>query len=401
MSAERTTFSRQLVEAAKRHPRRAILAAAILSVLISCYPIVFFGRSFVSANNVPMLYPGIPSLPGHDETETENFKGSDAGAIMWHDVPNSFIQSRALFRDGELPLWNRYNSCGLTLLGQGQSMFGDPLHALVVLAAGEAWAWDLKFLLAKVLFCFGLGLAVYASCRHLPTALLLAFSSGFIGFFAYRFNHPAFFSVCYAPWLLACWLEITRSATVRSAVGWTAGLLLASWAELNSGTAKEAYMLLVSLHGCGFLVFLLAFALKRQAEPAWFYGAVVGASSLGGFLGAVMAPRLRRRFREEALLVAALAVPAAAALRCYSSRPRSGLPFLKRCKRLMCLTRKRPTLIRSSQACSSACSTISSIAPLTPIGSSPIRRRIFSFSSAACLRSPISGASFATASLLR
>lgn len=247
----------QLFDAMKRNPRRAILAAAIISVVVSCYPVVFFGRSFVSANSVPMLYPGIPSLPGHDETETENFKGSDAGAIMWHDVPNSFIQSRALFRDGELPLWNRYNSCGLTLLGQGQSMFGDPLHMLPVLAAGEAWAWDLKFLLAKILFCFGLGLAVYSSSRHLPTALLLAFSSGFIGFFAFRFNHPAFFSVCYAPWLLACWLEITRAATVRAAAAWTAGLLLASWAELNSGTAKEAYMLLLSLHGCGFLVFLL------------------------------------------------------------------------------------------------------------------------------------------------
>lgn len=252
------SFISQLFDAAKRHPRRAILAVAILSVLVSCYPVVFFGRSFVSANCVPMLYPGIPSLPGHDERETENFKGSDAGAIMWHDVPNSFIQSRALFRDGELPLWNRYNSCGLTLLGQGQSMFGDPLHMLVVLGGGEAWIWDVKFLLAKVFFCFGLGLAVYASCRHLPTALLLAFSSGFIGFFAQRFNHPAFFSLCYAPWLLACWLEITRAMTIRSAIGWTAGLLLASWAELNSGTAKEAYMLLLCLHGCGFLVFLLS-----------------------------------------------------------------------------------------------------------------------------------------------
>jgi hypothetical protein len=281
----RPSFWPTLVEAAERCPRRAILAAAVFSVLVSCYPVVFFGRSFVSANAVPMLYPRIPSLPGHDETETENFKGSDAGAIMWHDVPNSFIQSRALFRDGELPLWNRYNSCGLTLLGQGQSMFGDPLHMLLVLAAGEAWAWDLKFLLAKVLFCFGLGLAVYASSRHLRTALLLAFSAGFIGFFAYRFNHPAFFSVCYAPWLLACWLEITRAVTLRSAVGWIAGLLLASWAELNSGTAKEAYMLLLSLHGCGFLVFLLtptAFrrrklvhlgiggvALLLIATPAW------------------------------------------------------------------------------------------------------------------------------------
>ena len=269
MSGQPSSFLSQLFDAVKRNPRRAILAMAVISVLVSCYPVVFFGRSFVSANSVPMLYPGIPSLPGHAETETENFKGSDAGAIMWHDVPNSFIQSRALFRDGELPLWNRYNSCGLTLLGQGQSMFGDPLHMLPVLAAGEAWAWDLKFLLAKVLFCFGLGLAVYSSSRHLPTALLLAFSAGFIGFFAHRFNHPAFFSVCYAPWLLACWLEITRAATVRSAAAWTAGLLLASWAELNSGTAKEAYMLLLSLHGCGLLVFLLtptAFRIRKLAH---------------------------------------------------------------------------------------------------------------------------------------
>lgn len=257
MASEPNSFISQLVEAATRHPRRAILAAAIVSVVLSCYPVVFSGRSFVSANAVNMLYPGIPSWPGHAETETESF-GSDTGAMMWHDVPNSFIQSRALFRDGELPLWNRYNSCGLTLLGQGQSMFGDPLHMLVVLAGGDAWVWDAKFLLAKVLFCFGIGLAVYAACRNMPVGLLLAFSSGFIGFFAYRFNHPAFFSLCYAPWLLACWLEIIRAATVRSAAGWTAVLMLASWAELNSGTAKEAYMLLASLHGCGLLAFLLA-----------------------------------------------------------------------------------------------------------------------------------------------
>src|SRR3954465_7787785 len=147
----------QVADAARRNPRRAILVMALISVLLSCYPVIFCGRSFVSANAVPMLYPGIPSWPGHSETERENFQGSDAGAILWHDVPNSFIQSRALFRDGEIPLWNRYNSCGLTLLGQGQSMFGDPLHMLPVLAGGNAWAWDLKFILAKVLFCFGIG----------------------------------------------------------------------------------------------------------------------------------------------------------------------------------------------------------------------------------------------------
>lgn len=45
----------QLVAAAKRNPRRAILAVAIISVLVSCYPVVFFGRRFVWANCVPML----------------------------------------------------------------------------------------------------------------------------------------------------------------------------------------------------------------------------------------------------------------------------------------------------------------------------------------------------------
>lgn len=247
----------------RSNPRRVILTLSIISAVVSCYPVVFFGRSFVSANTVPLLYPGIPTLPGYQDTRSEDFKGSDAGATMWHDVPNSFIQSRSLARDGELPLWNRYNSSGVTLLGQGQSMFGDPLHMVVVAAAGEAWAWDLKFLLAKALFCTGLGLAVYASSKNLSVALLLTCSSAFIGFFSYRFNHPAFFSLCYAPWLLLRWFEITRAPSVRSAAQWAAVLLLVSWTELNSGTAKEAYMLLLSLHGCGFLVFCLSTTVFR------------------------------------------------------------------------------------------------------------------------------------------
>lgn len=66
--------------------------------------------------------------------------------------------------------------------------------------------------------------------------------------------------------------------------------------------------------GVGFLTFLLAFALKREGEPAWFYGLVIGMSSLGGLVGALAAPRLRRALREEAVLVVSLAAPAAAAV---------------------------------------------------------------------------------------
>ena len=81
-----------------------------------------------------------------------------------------------------------------------------------------------------------------------------------------------------------------------------------------SGIRLAAIAMAVLRGGVGFLVFLLAFALKRQNEPAWFYGAVIGVSALGGLCGALAAPRLRRLFREEAILVAALAVPAVAAL---------------------------------------------------------------------------------------
>ncbi len=66
--------------------------------------------------------------------------------------------------------------------------------------------------------------------------------------------------------------------------------------------------------GVGFLTFLLAFALKREGEPAWFYGLVIGVSSIGGLVGAVVAPRLRQRLREEALLVIAIVIPASFAV---------------------------------------------------------------------------------------
>ena len=246
------------------HPGRALLLVAVISTVISCYPVVFCGRSFVSLNNGSMLTPVDPRSPGYRSTDLEDFKGSDTGAMLWQNVPYSFVESRSIAQYGELPLWNRFDSCGLSLLGQGLWMLGDPLHTITLIAGGAAWAWDVKFLLAKVLFCWALGLTVFASSRHLPTALLLGSSSAFLGFFSFRFDHPAFFSMCYAPCLLLCWIEITKARTTRQTAGWAAALVLASWAELNSGTVKEAYMQLLSMHGCGALIFLLAGRLKER-----------------------------------------------------------------------------------------------------------------------------------------
>lgn len=240
-------------------PVRAIMLGAVAAVVISSYPVVFMGKSIVSPNiGTILLYEDYPTLPGYQGNETSDVKGADIGAIMWAHIPLSMLEHDAVLRDGELPLWNRYNSAGTPLLGQGQSMFGDPLHCFVILANGAAWAWDLKYLTAKWLLACGLGLCVLTLTRSLPAALLVAFAADFVGFFPFRVNHPAFFSFCYAPWMLYCWLRIATAQRWTGAA-WAAGaLLLVNWTMLNSGTAKEAYMLLLTLNFAGAVMLLFA-----------------------------------------------------------------------------------------------------------------------------------------------
>ena len=244
----------------QRQPAAAIWLMALAGMLLSCYPIVFCGRSFVSPNfGSEMLYAGYPTLPGFPSKAASNPQGSDIGATMWGCIPYAAIQHRAIFHDHEIPFWNRYADGGVPLLGQGQTMLGDPLHWIVILGGANASAWDLKYLIAKLLFAAGVGWMVRTATGHRPTALVLGFSSCFLGFFTYRFDHPAFFSVAYAPWIVFAWLEIARAGTIPR---WVGLLLLANWCEMNSGTVKEAYMLLLGLNGLGLLTLLLSATLS-------------------------------------------------------------------------------------------------------------------------------------------
>jgi hypothetical protein len=251
-------------------PFRAVMIVGAIAVIASAYPVVFLGKSHVSPNlGTILLYDGYPTLPGYTSGELVDVKLSDIGAVMWQHVPFSMMQHRAL-AEGELPLWNRYNAGGVPLLAQGQSMFGDPLHFLVIAANGAAWAWDLKYLIAKWLFASGLGLAVLTLLLSLSpiapagdarrgavvAALLVAASAPFIGFFLYRVNHPAYFSLCYAPWPLYCLIRITLASTRRGVAGWCAGLVVANLALMNSGTVKEAYMLLACTNFSGACILL-------------------------------------------------------------------------------------------------------------------------------------------------
>jgi hypothetical protein len=58
----------------------------------------------------------------------------------------------------------------------------------------------------------------------------------------------------------------------------------------------------------GFFVFGLAFALRRESEPAWMYAAAVALYGVGAFLGNMAAPVLRRRYGEDHLTAGSLVV---------------------------------------------------------------------------------------------
>ena len=239
-----------------RRPRRALALVALAAVLVSSYPVAFLGRSFVSPNNgALLLYNVFPTLPGYTSAAFEDNMGSDTGAVMWWHLPVAAVERQAILHDHELPLWNRYDLCGQPLLGQGQTMLGDPLHwAAAILGGGSPVAWDLRFLVAKWLFAFGVGVSVLLLTADVTAAAVLTVASVYVGFFGFRIDHPAIFSVGYAPWLLYAWLQIRRAPTRAALWTWVAALAGADWLELNSGTVKEAYMLAVTLNLTGVLL---------------------------------------------------------------------------------------------------------------------------------------------------
>jgi hypothetical protein len=64
----------------------------------------------------------------------------------------------------------------------------------------------------------------------------------------------------------------------------------------------------------GFLLFLLAFGLKRAGIGSAGFGIVLGCAGIGSFVGAVIVPRLRRGGTEEWVIAASLLLGAGASL---------------------------------------------------------------------------------------
>lgn len=249
----------------QQRPHTAIALLAVVAVAVQCHPVIFAGRSFASPyNGSHMLYSGLPTLPGATEDSYTNCMSSDTGALLFNHIYYTMIQRDALLKHGELPLWNRYSLAGEPLLGQGQSMFGDPFNFLTIWADGAAWAWDVRFVLARWLFAAALGCIVWRLQRHLAAALLVTLGGAFIAFYTYRLVHPANFSVLYSPAILWAWAGLVHATTPRRQAGWLAALVGANWLVFTSGTVKEAYMLMLCLNFAGVLLLLMLPAARAQ-----------------------------------------------------------------------------------------------------------------------------------------
>jgi hypothetical protein len=231
-------------------PVLTVVLVSLLAVVINCYPIIFCGKSYVSAAclNIPLVYSWWPTLPGMEGSPSETIEhGKDLAAMMWWGVPVGFIESRSVLEHGELPLWNRYSHAGDTLIGQGVSMLGDPLQLIVILGRGSAIAWDSKFLAAKFLFCLGFGLLVLKLLDSRAMSLIYAALAAYCGAFFFINNHPAFFVFSYAPWILLAaiqWLDLRTGQNVRWGLVW----LLANFACFNAGHVEPAVVLIAGLN---------------------------------------------------------------------------------------------------------------------------------------------------------
>ncbi len=78
-------------------------------------------------------------------------------------------------------------------------------------------------------------------------------------------------------------------------------------AELRDAGIRLAATCMGVLRGSvGFLTFLIAFTLRREGAPSWKFGVALAASMVATVLGAALAPRLRRRVKEEHLVAGSL-----------------------------------------------------------------------------------------------
>jgi hypothetical protein len=141
-------------------------------------------------------------------------------------------------------------------------MIGDPLQLIVIIGRGSAVAWDVKFLVAKFLFCAGFGWLILRLSGSRPLSLVYSALAAYCGAYFYINSHPAFFVFTYAPWILLSAVELLGLQTGRH-LRWGLVWLLANFACFNAGHVELAVVLIGGLN-----LAAVAWALTGAVSPA-------------------------------------------------------------------------------------------------------------------------------------
>ena len=239
-------------------PTAAVAVAAAVATLMSTYP-VLLGRSFVAPTNgyLRLFYDSVPFAPLSDDERIEETRGSDVAATVYAFMPYSRLQREALSH-GEMPFWNRYNAAGRPLWGQGQTFLLDPLHWLTIVTPDLTLGWDLKLIAHRFVFALGVGVAALLATGASVPAIIVTAAAPFVGVYLFRLNHPAAFSLSYAPWALAGWFLLARASNRRELSRATALMVLSMSLVLVSSPPKEAAVMLLGLATAGTIGVLCA-----------------------------------------------------------------------------------------------------------------------------------------------
>ena len=298
---ERATRRRDLARLCaviEARPHRAVAATAVIATVLATYPL-FFGRSLVSPNNggAPLIYDHPPYAYGSHDVALEDARATDIGSMMWAILPYTAVEREAL-TNGEFPLWNRYNALGRPLWGQGQTFFLEPVHFLSLALSEPSYRADVTFFAGRLIFAAGTGFAALAAVASPGASLVVTAAAPFIGYFAFRFNHPAYFSIVYAPWIL--WSYFLLASRVRSHHIWRAALVMTVFSvlQLLGSTPKEGVITFAVAHLAGFLAIASTPASSRVFAAR--LGSALGAATLTILLTAphwlVFLDTLRRAF---------------------------------------------------------------------------------------------------------
>jgi MFS family permease len=85
--------------------------------------------------------------------------------------------------------------------------------------------------------------------------------------------------------------------------------------QLHSPSVLSGSIVMILIRGSvGFVMFLIAFALKQQGAGTGWFGVALSLAALGTVVGNATAPRIRRHASEQSMLIGALALCAVAAL---------------------------------------------------------------------------------------